>query len=106
FQAECISLSIDAAIFPDSSAVEKIAGIELQARRGHHDFHDASRMRIFNTRCGPQCSGGTVDDEIMVVSPREADLLVTAIADTKPDWLTLAEVERRASHLPHLAGRA
>src|SRR5882672_8099986 len=48
FQAECVILTVDAAILAGHGSVEEIAGIELDARLVGPEFENATRLRVFH----------------------------------------------------------
>ena len=50
-----VALAIDAAALADDGAVEEIAGIELHARRGRQQFHDAAGPGILQPQPAAAC---------------------------------------------------
>ena len=103
-QADGVALAIGAAVLADEGAVQEVAGIELDARRGDADFHHPARHGIFHDRGGAQRARLAVDDEIVVIAAAIADLLVAAIADAVAHPVRGAEIERGARHRSPLAG--
>ena len=78
-------------------SIEEIAGVELDARFGGQDFHDASAAGVIDFGHRFQRSVGAVDHVTVIVS--SLDLL-----DSRADRLGGREVHRRAGHSGGLAG--
>ena len=73
-------------VLADEVAVEKVAGVELDARLGAEDFEDAPGFRVLEPRgeLGGRRQPG-IEREIMVIAATEADLRVGPVADAVGD---------------------
>ena len=105
FQAQPVALTVDAAGLADDRAVEKVAGIELQARRGREHLQHAPGPGIFEPRCRSQLTRLAGHHEVVIVAASDAQLLVAPVADALADRARLPEVEGRRRDVAALAGR-
>src|ERR1700761_5608288 len=80
-QADGVALAIGALALAEEGAVQEVAGIELHARRAGAEFQGAARHGFGDDGSGPERAGRAIDDEILVIAPRETDLLVASVAN-------------------------
>jgi len=65
---ECATVRIDHAIFANDGAVQKVAGIKLQARFRGPDFKDAAVVWIGHPGVQPEFAHLVIDDKVVVVT--------------------------------------
>src|SRR5258708_38965431 len=103
-QADGVTLAMGAVGFAEEGAIHEVAGIELDARRTDAHFHHPARNGVLHHGGRPQTSRGAFDNEVMVVTAPEADLLILGVADAVSRPMGCAEVEWRARHGAAFAG--
>src|SRR5438067_8545883 len=107
-QCQPITEAIDGAAFAGDAAVEKIAGIKLQAWLGGGDLHRATTRGFDDARgeyqgvCG---RAAAIQNEVVIVAVAVANLRVLSLIYSRSDRSWRPEVERRALHGCDLARR-
>jgi hypothetical protein len=97
-------LSVDLAPLAGESAVEEIAGVELNARFGRRYLHHAPGGRLRNPGREIQPTDRLVQNEVVVIAVAEQELLVL-FTDPRSDGAWLTEIHRQAFDGTNLAGR-
>src|SRR5438093_5839562 len=67
------------ASLPLDAAVEKVPRVELHARLGRLDLHDAAARGVVGLGREPEGAGIAVDHPVEVIAPAEAELLVLLV---------------------------
>src|SRR5262245_47737089 len=101
-ETESRSPRVDLALLAGNRAIQSPAAVELHARLGGEDFHDAPAGRLVYGR-GAMHPVTLVQYETVVVAACELDLRIVGI-DALADRVGRAEIERRAGHRRRLAG--
>src|SRR5438034_8743942 len=76
-------------------AVEEIARVELQPRLSRRDVERAPARRLLEARRMQEAVAIPIEDPVVIVAGREAQLLVAGI-DARADRRGVPEIERRA----------
>ena len=98
--------TIDRASFAGDAAVEKIAGVELQARLGCEDVQRSPRRWLHDPRRAHQrigCRSSAIQNEVVIVPVAVADLRVLTLVNARSDCRRGAKIERRSGYRSNLS---
>ena len=101
--ASCV-LPINFSAFSNNTAVQKIARVKLQARLRGKDFQYSPRGGFVNSGGSLHCFGTGAQNEVMIKSAREFQLLVIAV-NSRSDARCLRKIHRGIRDALNLAGR-
>src|SRR6185369_2830503 len=96
-ETDGVGLSIEAAALSGGGAVEKVSGIDLQARLVGEQFEHAAGRRLSQPRSEARLAACRTETEIMVIAATHAQLRMV-VANPRADLEAGTEVERRAGH--------
>src|SRR6476469_6437102 len=96
-EGNSVSEAIDSASFAGDAAVQKIAGVELQARLGREYVEGADARWLDDARSVHQrvvwCVSA-IQNEVVIVPVAIADLRVPTLVNPRSDRRRSAEIER------------
>src|SRR4051812_25634101 len=102
FQGEPISLLVGVSVLAREFSVQEVAGVKLHARFCGVYLEHSSSLRFKDAGRQLKFRAFTVDDEVVIVSSAQFDLLVICI-DAGPDSCSLSEIKWRVLHRTQFA---
>src|SRR5688500_4824846 len=97
-------MAVRASCLAAKASVEKVARIELEPGLGGVDVEHASGHRFREVRREREAISRPIEDEVVVVASRAAQLLIIGI-DAASNRRRQAKIERRTGHRGDRAGR-
>src|SRR5260370_34207420 len=92
FEAEGGPLAVNLAALPADSAIQEVAGVELDSGLRGENLHQAAGFPFRDARRERQAACGTVEYKVVIVALAEFQLLVASIG-ASPDSSGLSELE-------------
>src|SRR5262245_5873000 len=103
-KAERGTLLVNAAPLAFDGAVQKIAGIELDARLCRKDFHHPSTRGLIHADGAPKRAAGKVEHPVVIITLAE-DQLFVLLVDSGANGCRFCKIHWSALDAPQFAGR-